>query len=641
MLVFGRELKSIKWVKPMENEFTITFQPYGRRLAVRRDVNLLEAARLAGINIRSVCGGKGSCGKCKIVVEKGEVDFKYDPKEKLLTDKELKDGYVLACLTYPRSDCEVFIPPETRLEGQKIQTEANLPEITPEPVVKKVFIKPSQLSDRAGNQLERILHFVGVESFPKHVEEKLKAMPECCPGGITLVIRRYGGKVEILGIDEGNTADRLFGLAVDIGTTKVVVYLVDLHSGKIVGRASGYNKQLIYGEDVVSRISYTMEKEDGLKKVQKAVIDTINELIQQLTSNHQVRKEEIMDVCAAGNTVMTYLFAGKDASPLLDPDVNIPREPIILDAKSVGLDVNESAKVYCLPCVSRFFGGDAVGDILVSGMHKSPRISLLIDIGTNVEAVLGSESWFVTTTAAAGPAFEGWGIRFGTRAIEGAIDHVRIDPVTFKAEYTVIGGGRPKGICGSGLIDLLCEMFRNGMVDSLGKINTEPKIPYIRKGIDGYEYVVVPAEETAIGKDIVITEKDIQNLIDSKAAACSAIGVILKKMRLTVFDIEQMFICGAFASYLDPNSAVAIGLIPELPNAEITYLGNGAVAGAYLALVSVKYRYEAEEIAKLTTYFDLLKDPDFMDEYTAAYFLPGKKELFPTWWSASRKIKRS
>ncbi len=625
----------------MSGEFTIVFQPYGRRLTVSLNTNLLEAARSAGINIRSVCGGKGDCGKCKVIVQKGEVDFKYDPREKLLTDRELKEGYVLACLSYPKSDCEVFIPPETRLEGQKIQMEAKIPEITPEPVVRKVFVKPTQLSDKAGNQLERILHFVGVESFPRQVERKLKSMPECCPEGATLVIRKYKGRVEVLGLEEGNTTDRLFGLAVDIGTTKIVSYLVDLNTGKVLGHESAYNKQLIYGEDVVSRISYTMEKKDGLKKVQQAVIDTINELVHKLTSKHQINKEEIVDVCVAGNTVMTYLFAGIDASPLLNPDVKIPRDPIVLEARSLGLEVNEAAKVYCLPCVSRFFGGDAIGDILVSGMHKSQKISLLIDIGTNVEAVLGSESWFVTTTAAAGPAFEGWGIRFGTRAIEGAIDHVRIDPVTLKAEYTVIGGGKPKGICGSGLIDLLCEMFRNGMVDSLGKINAELKTPYIREGIDGYEYVVVPAEETSIGKDIVITEKDIANLIDSKAAACSAIGVLLKKMRLSVYDIEQMFICGAFGSYLDPNSAVAIGLIPELPNAKITYLGNGSVAGAYLALVSAKYRYEAEEIAKLTTYFDLLKDPDFMDEYSAAYFLPGKKELFPTWWSASRKIKRS
>lgn len=625
----------------MKEKFTIVFQPYGRRITVSEDTNLLEAARSAGITLRSVCGGKGGCGKCKIIIQKGEVQFNYDPKEKLLTDEELNDGYVLACLSFPKSDCEVFIPPETRLEGQKIQMEAKIPKIIPEPVVKKVFIKPTQLEERAGNQLEKILHLVGVESFPSHVEEKLKAMPTCCPEGATIVIRRYKGEVEVLGLEEGNTTDRLFGLAVDIGTTKVVAYLVDLITGEVLGYESSYNKQLMYGEDVVSRIGYTMEKEDGRKKVQKAVVDTINELISRLTSKHQVGKDEIVDVCAAGNTVMTYLFAGIDASPLLDPGAKIPVNSITLDSKSVGLYVHESAKIYCLPCVSRFFGGDAIGDILVSGMHKSPKISLLVDIGTNVEAVLGCESWFVTTTAAAGPAFEGWGIRFGTRAIEGAIDHVKIDPVTLKAEYTVIGDAKPKGICGSGLIDLLSEMFRNGMVDSLGKINTELKTPLIREGIDGYEYVVVPAEETAIEKDIVITEKDIANLIDSKAAACSAIGILLKKMRLSVYDVEQVFICGAFGNYLDVNSAIAIGLIPEFPNARITYLGNGSVAGAYLTLVSAKYRYEAEEIAKLTTYFDLLKDPDFMDEYTAAYFLPGKKELFPTWWAASRKIKRS
>jgi len=270
-------------------------------------------------------------------------------------------------------------------------------------------------------------------------------------------------------------------------------------------------------------------------------------------------------------------------------------------------------------------------------MYESAKISLLLDIGTNVEAILGSSGWFLSTTAAAGPAFEGWGIRFGMRSVEGAIDRVKIDSVTLKASYTVIGKTRPRGICGSGLIDAMSEMFRHGVLDSLGKVNPKSNSPYIRRGDEGYEYVVVEAPQTDIGKDIVITEKDVANLIDSKAAACAAIGVMMKKMKLSVNDVTKVYICGAFANYMDPNSAMAIGLLPEFPKAQVTYLGNGSVAGAYLTLISRKQREKAREIASLMTYFDLLKDADFMDEYTAAYSLPGKRELFPTWWEASRK----
>ncbi len=580
---------------------TVTFQPYGRRMVIFEEVSLLEASRIAGINIRSICGGKGDCGKCKVAVKRGEVDFRYNPEEKLLTNEELSEGHILACLAYPKSDCEIFIPPETRIEGQRIQTDAMLPKIKPEPLVRKVL---------------------GGDS-----------------NGVTLTVKKIANRTKTLAIEEGDTRDRLFGLAIDIGTTKVVAYLVNLVTGDVLGSESDYNKQLMYGEDVVSRISYTMDVKDGLPMLQKTVIDTINDLIVRLKVRCNVDEHEIYDICVAGNTVMTYLFARMNPSPLLEPKAEVDREPVILSAGTLNLKVNPLAEVFCLPCASRFLGGDAIGDILLSGMHESPDISLLIDIGTNVEVVLGSEGWYLSTTAAAGPAFEGWGIKFGLRAIEGAIEKVEIDPKTLKAKCTVIGAIKPKGICGSGLIDLFAEMFRKGIIDSLGKINRNIKSPYIREGEDGYEYVVAPAEDTSIGRDIVFTERDIVNLIDSKSSACAAIGVILKRMRLSVSDVTKVYICGAFGSYLDPNSAMAIGLIPEFLNAKIVYLGNGSVGGAYLTLISEEYRRKAKEIADLMSYFELLKDADFMDEYTAGYALPGKQELFPLWWKACRKIK--
>ncbi len=619
------------------DQISIVFQPYGKRARASKDDNVLGIAREAGINIRSICGGKGSCGKCKVVIRKGDIDFRYIPKEKLLTEEELSQGYALACLTRCKSDCEVLIPPESRIEGQKILSDAVIPDIQVDPSVRKLFISSKQLHGQSYEQLMKSFQLLTkAPSISNVVDSKLRSIAgRCSEEGATLTVGLREPK--ILDIEVGNTSERNFGLAVDVGTTKVTVYLVDLTTGKIVGTGSDYNRQLTYGEDLVSRIGYTVDRVEGIKNMQRAVIKTTNNLVEKLTSDHGVEASWITDICIAGNTVMTYFFLGKDASSLLDPNIQIPRQSITTDAWRIGLGVNPEAGVYCLPCVSRFLGGDAIGGILLSQMYKSAEISLLIDIGTNVEAVFGSSGWFLSTTAAAGPAFEGWGIRFGMRSVEGAIDHIKIDPMTLRASYTVIGEASPRGICGSGLIDVMSEMFRHGILDSLGKVNSKFNSPYIRRGDEGHEYVVVEASQTGVGKDIIITEKDIANLIDSKAAACAAIGVMMKKMKLSVEDVTKVYVCGAFASYMDPNSAMAIGLLPEFPKAQVIYLGNGAVAGAYLTLVSRKQREKATELASLVTYFDLLKDADFMDEYTSAYSLPGKRELFPTWWEASRK----
>lgn len=620
------------------DQVLITFQPYGKKALASKADNLLEIALATGVNIRSICGGKGSCGKCKVIIRKGEFDFRYNPKEKLLTEEEFNRGYVLACQTRCISDCEVLIPPESRIEGQRILSEAVIPEIAVEPAVKKLFIPPQQLLEQSYDSPLRSFRLITkAAKISDRTGSKLKQVVDRCgKDGVTLTMG-LEEPIRIFDVELGDTTQRNFGLAIDVGTTKVTAYLVDLVTGKIVGSASDYNRQLAYGEDLVSRIGYTVGREGGMKSLQAALIETINQLIRQLTSKHGVDPSWITDACAAGNTVMTYFLMGKDASPLLEPNIQLPRQPMLAEAGQLGIEMNPEGRVYCLPCVSRFLGGDAIGDVLLSRMYESSEISLLLDIGTNVEAILGSSGWFLSTTAAAGPAFEGWGIRFGMRSVEGAIDHIKIDPATFKASYTVIGEAKPRGICGSGLIDLMGEMFRHGILDSLGKINSRAGSKYIRQGEDGYEYVVAEASETDLGRDIVITEKDIANLIDSKAAACAAIGVIMKKMKLKVDDITRVYICGAFASYMNPNSAIAIGLLPEFPKAQITYLGNGSVAGAYLALVSRRQRDKAREIASLMAYFDLLKDADFMDEYTSAYMLPGKRELFPTWWEASRK----
>ena len=609
----------------------VKFLPYGAVAEVPAGTDVLEAARSAGVGLRSICGGRGSCGKCRVVVEEGEYEFEYDPSEGLLTEEELERKYVLACRCKCLSDCTIFVPPETRLEGQRLQMDAVLPRVSPSPAVRKIYAPPERILDSL-RELERSAE------VPAEIWERAKS-PSLSERGGTLVLYRERRESAVLDLEEGDTRGRGYGLAVDVGTTKIVAYLVDLESGEILGKESDLNGQLPYGEDVISRVYYAVEKKGGLEELQRAAVSTINSLIERLCARLGIEEREIYDVCVAGNTVMTYLFAGAEPSPLLDVGGQVRKEPFLLRAGSIGMRVNPNARVYCLPCVSRFLGGDAIGDVLLSGMYDSTEISLMVDIGTNVEVVLGSQGWLLATTAAAGPAFEGWGVRHGLRSVEGAIDHVEIDPDTLKAKYTVIGGVKPRGICGTGLIDLVSEMFRLGIIDGLGKINKTLKSPYVRPGPEGYEYVVVPKEESGIGRDIVITEKDIANIIDSKSAVCAAVAVLLKKMRLSVEDVKRVYVCGAFGSYLDLNNAIAIGMLPEFPKAEIVYLGNGSVAGAYLTLVSVENRRKAEEIAEVTAYFELLKDADFMDEYMAGFVLPGKRELFPTWWEASRKLR--
>ena len=614
----------------------IVFQPMGRRISVEKDTNILEAARLAGVNIRNICGGEGDCGKCKVIIQRGRTKILREPTEELLTEEEISEGYVLACLVSCVEDCEILVPPESRIEGQRILSEAKLLRVELLPAIEKMYLDPRQLHAKTEEQIRRILQFSRATVIPKDVEEKLAKGSDFLEGGATLTVRRNGDERGILDVEAGDTSKRNYGLAIDVGTTKIAAYLVNLATGEVVDVESDYNRQLMYGEDLISRVVNAL---DG-KGLQKAVADTINGITGSLALKNQIEVDNINDICVAGNTVMTYLLARKDPSPLLEPGASISRDPIEMEAKSLGLNANPSANVYCLPCVSRFLGGDAIGDILLSRMYESSDISIMIDIGTNVEVVLGSKDWFLSTTAAAGPAFEGWGIEHGIRSVEGAIDHLEIDANTLRAEYTVIGGIKPRGLCGSALIDALSEMFRKGIVDSIGKINTSLDSPYVRKGRGGGEYVVVPAEETGIGRDIIITEKDVANLLDSKAAACAATSVLLKKMKLSVGEINNVYICGAFGRYMDPGSAITIGLIPEFTSAEITYLGNGSVAGAYLTLSSLREREMAGKIANLTTYFDLLIDPDFVDEYSAALYLPGKKELFPTWWEVSRRIKR-
>jgi len=611
----------------MKNRVRIILNPMNKMIEVERGTVLLDAIREAGVNIRSICGGHGECGTCKVILERGEVSDVSTKYEKWLSPEEISKGYRLACQTRILSDCEVTIPVESRVFSPKIllNMEAVIDKVNPSS--KKYIVETSYLNVERGQIKLRGYSASSLEVKEEIRKRLLSVMNEKV---ITATLSLTGGHPEIISIEPGDKTDSNYGLAIDLGTTTVVAFLVDLISGKILGKMSELNSQITYGEALVSRISYASTPE-GLKRLQEKAVDSINDLIDKLTSQLNIKKEEITDICIGGNTVMNHLLARIDPSPLayVDGNKKVSRKPIIRKTKDLGINVNPEAYVYCLPNVSRFLGGDAVGDVLVSGMHKSEDISLLVDMGTNGEIIFGNKMWFISCSCASGPAFEGGGIRFGMRAMRGGIEHVKINPDTFEAEYTVIGNTRPRGICGSGIIDAAAEMFSVGILDFAGKI-VEGKTPLVRKGRDGLEYVLVPAEKTAIGRDIVITQRDIDYLMDSKGAVCGAIITLMRKLKISIYDVKNIYLAGAFGAYTNLKNATKFGIFPEFPNAKVHPIGNGSIAGAYATLLSMEKRKEAEEIAEKMFYVDLLVDSMFNDAYSESIYIPGSKEFFPT-----------
>ncbi len=609
----------------------VLIKPLNRVIEAEGETTLLQLLRDAGIRIESLCGGKGKCGKCKVILEKGSIERVSDePEAKLLTEAELRQGYHLACTTRILGDSTFTIPVESRTERPKILEEARLRIRELNPGSRKFLARVQ----RVRGTLIPIDHYrLQLNGYrgpqPRIVDEMYGRLREIADAEtITATITWTGGFPEVISLTPGDDAGSNYGLALDIGTTTIVGELVELNSGEVLARASEMNRQITYGEELVTRIAVAGER-GGLPKLQRAAVETINTVIERLTSEIGIEPSEISDVCAGGNTVMNHLLNGIDPTYLEEANVKVSRSPIIRKAKMIGLKVNPESYIYCLPNVSRFLGGDAVGDVLASGMCESDEISLLVDLGTNGEIVFGNRAWLFSSSCASGPAFEGGGVRYGMRGAEGGIERVRIDPKTYRAEVSVIGGARPKGICGSGIIDLVASLYDVGLLDFVGKL-IPGKTSLIREGAYGLEYVVAPAEETAIGRDIVLTQQDLDYIMDSKAAACGAITVLMRKLKLSIYDIENLYLAGAFGNYADIGNATRIGIFPELPNAKVHPIGNGCLAGAYATLTSKEMREKAKEIAEKMVYIDLLVDVEFIEEYSNALYIPGNKEYFPS-----------
>ncbi len=625
----------------------VTFLPDNATIEVDENTNLFKAVKAAGVYVLSSCGGKGNCGKCKVVVKEGTVES--GKSASFLTSEEQAHGYVLACHSKVKTDLVVEIPPESRMQAKhKIATGAKTDELLKlmkhaggclESRLSRIYldINPPTIDDNISDfeRVRRALDGAGFTAEHMHMNYMmLSKLPHVLREGawkVTASVFSLGDVLEVLNIFPGNVVRQRYGAAVDIGTTTIVVYLVDMTNGHVVGTASTYNSQVKCGDDVISRIVYATER-NGLKELQALAVDNISAMLADLAEKNHVKPGMIDYIVIAGNTTMEHLFYG------IDPG-NIREEPYIpaatffppIRGKSVELSVDPQAIIYSVPNVASYVGGDITAGVLVSQIHKHEEVSLFIDIGTNGEIVLGNREWLVTAACSAGPAFEGSGIKFGMRAMEGAIEEVEIDPKTFEVNYRVIGDARPIGICGSGMIDALAEMYLNGVIDQKGKIREEIKTKRIRHGESGLEYVLAWRVESAVNKEIVITEVDLDNLIRAKAAIYAGFSTLLSHMGMGFGDIKKLYIAGGFGRYIDIERAITIGMLPDLPVDKFQFLGNTSIMGAYYSLLCDRLRHEAEEIAKRMTYVELSVSRNFMDEYMSALFLPHTNlDAFPT-----------
>jgi uncharacterized 2Fe-2S/4Fe-4S cluster protein (DUF4445 family) len=437
----------------------------------------------------------------------------------------------------------------------------------------------------------------------------------------------------LIDLQPGHTpdSDPLWATAIDIGTTTVTVWLVDLISGQVRAQASEYNGQIARGEDVISRIIYASKNSDG-NEMQRLVLETINHLLERVSKRAKIEPSEIVKATVSGNSTMMHLLLGIPAESIrLSPFVTSVNNTPPLRSDDVGFEIHPEATVDCLPGVASYVGADISAGVLSSGMDDTEQVNLFLDIGTNGETVMGSSDWLVTCACSAGPAFEGAGVLHGMRATRGAIEEVWINGQTYEPSYRVIGDTKPRGLCGSGLISLLAELFLTGLLDKGGNFNRSLPTDRIRRGEHGLEYVIAWAEGTHQGRDIVLTHVDVDNLLRAKAAIYAGFTVLADSVGVPLDTVEMVLIGGAFGKYINVEKAVEIGLLPDMAWDRFHFLGNTSVLGAYLALLDHRARTRVQDIADRMTYIELSSDNSFYDAFTSALFLPHTDlDLFPS-----------
>lgn len=612
---------------------TVQFAPDGQQISLPRGTDLLSAAQRAGVYINASCSGGGSCGKCKLILESGEVDHAETP---LLTPAEREKGMVLACQAKVLSDVAVRIPQEALEKNLKAAGMGHaateklwglVKDIDPLVKTYSLSLDPPTLEDTVSDleRLKRGLKQQGCDPFSMSTDLRLMRQ-------LTKSLRQDNWRVraavlqkkcstQIVDIRPENNPIPALGLAVDLGTTSIVVYIVEMETGKVLSAASGHNRQAACGDDVINRI--VCSEKDGVQKLKKMALSTINNLTQQALFPLDETHTHIQSIVVSGNTTMVHLALGFEAMYIRrEPYIPTVSEfPVIL-AREAGLKAAVHAGVFIMPGPASYVGGDIVSGVLYSGMHKDSRLTLFIDVGTNGEMVLGNNEFLMTAACSAGPAFEGGGIRWGMRAESGAMEKIHLDPSTLTPKYSTVDDKPARGICGSGMIDLLSEMMAKGVIGQDGKFNLSLDHPRMTLFNGEPAFILETAGAAGLDEDIIFTESDIRSLTLSKAAVYAGFTVLLAEIGMDFSMVDRMIISGGFGQFLDIDRAVFIGLLPDMDRSSFVYMGNSSIAGAYMALLSGGHRREAIAICNQMTYVDFSSNPRFMDEFTRAQFLP-------------------
>jgi uncharacterized 2Fe-2S/4Fe-4S cluster protein (DUF4445 family) len=707
---------------------TIILQPSGRRGQIEEGTSVRTAARELGVEIESICAENATCGKCMVLIEEGRfekynIDSKRDNlspvsieeanyfkrRPRLLKDKGWEVGQVrLSCQAKIRGDVLINVPEESRGNKPIVRKTARERQIEVKPAIRKylVSMSPPTLErpiadwERLAKGLETSMGLVrgAGEKLPRWYELSIdyqclrtlsKTLREATPKGAgwQVTVSVWNDR-EVIQVQPGYHEES-YGAAVDIGSTTVALYLCNLRTGELLAAESEMNPQIVYGEDVMSRIQYTIEHPDGLEKLHKAIIATLNKLLKQAVKSanmsslapparagvraqvakqspveeeqiassgpssststssvsaqderprNDIQVEDILEMVLVGNSTMHHLLLNLPPKDLgLAPFVPAIHESVDIKARELGLGINPSGNIHVLPTIASFVGADTSGMILAEEPHKQEENWLLIDVGTNAELVLGNRKRLVCTSTPTGPALEGAHVEYGMRAAPGAMERVHIDEKTLEPKYKVIGvdgwntdhvefKGQVKGICGSAIIDAVAELFRAEIVDSRGRFRKELSSERVREGESGWEYVIAWAEETSIGRDIPITQQDVRQIQLAKAALFTAARTLLKRSNLQSPD--KIILAGGFGSYIDKEKAMLIGLIPDCKLENVYAVGNAAGDGARIALLNIEKRNEIDSVTRKVERFELPTDPEFQNQFMLATSFPHMSEPF-------------
>jgi len=608
----------------MKNKIKIDIEPIGKRIFLDGSTNALNAIREAGVGIKSVCAGRGTCGKCRIILLDKSRNTPTDQEQKVLTNNEIEHGVRLACQQNFDKNATIYIPASSLTEEQKLQVTGVEAEFKTDLICRKYYIellRPT-LSDIESDfsRIKKSLHDkyrLDITAIDFKILHEMPAVLRESSWKVTVSVRNN----EIILIENGDKTDRNFGAAIDLGTTKIAVLLVDQLSGKTIDKKGEMNPQINYGEDVMSRINFAMQSEENLQKIQSVVIEQINKTIGELAEKNGLSTSEILEVVLVGNTAMHHLFLGLPVRQLgLAPFVSLTDKPIDIKARDLGVCISAGGYIYLPPPIAGFVGSDHIAMIAATNIAEMEGNYLGIDIGTNTEIVLKSNKGLESVSTASGPAFEGAHIKFGMRAASGAIERVIINPKTCVPQIQTINDKKPVGICGSGILDSVSELLKAKIINRRGKFNPESECIYRDpKGI--MQYLLDPE-----GK-VSINQNDIVEIQLAKSAIRTGIDILLENAGISFEDIDKIIIAGAFGSYIDPKNVVNIGMFPNVSLKKIIQVGNAAAVGAKMMLLSKKIRNNIEIIAEKVKYLELTIFPTFADHFANSTLFPEIDEI--------------